>query len=86
MKIGSFALPIRLECVCAEEVTFETVTRSREQALEKARLLCGFYQRDRLSEVEILDYAEEVVCKEHLLLKATFTCRENIGIEKEIEE
>jgi len=87
LSIGSFAFPIRLTCLKAEEVEEISNRRTLPQARAAAMAELGFYQADRLAEAKVLRREiEEIVDRESLTLRVVFYCEEEIGVEVPISQ
>ena len=87
LRIGNFAFPFGLRVVCLAEVEVQSVKRTEEEAKSLAMTRLGFYERDRLSGVEIAERnIKEEVTDGAVCLLAEFSCREEIGIALPIKE
>lgn len=87
LKLASFAFPICFHVMQAEEVETVTVTRTAEEARAVALSRLGFFEEDVLAEAAVRRReTQETLTESELLLRATFYCEEEIGVEMPIEE
>ncbi len=87
LKIGAFALPVSFSVIKADEVEFQSVHRSAEEARELALAQLGFYETDRLSSVKVTERnLMEQLSDTELKITAIYDCVEEIGYEQPIEE
>ncbi len=87
LRIGSFALPLRWSVITVEEVQSAPLERTVEEARREAQSRLAFYESDHLAHTVIRSRAvEEVPGKDRLILRATFHCEEEIGVELPIQE
>ena len=87
LRIGSFALPIRWNVQTIEEVQSTALERTVEEARQEAQTRLAFYESDHLAHTVIRSRAvDEVVGEDRLILRATFYCEEEIGVELPIQE
>lgn len=87
LRLGDFALPLRIHLLRVEEVRPETVTRSPQQARAEALTRLGFYERDVLADAVIRRRElQEEQSGPSVTLRALYYCEEEIGVAIPIEE
>lgn len=86
INCGTSYIPIYLTETKFKQYKLSKVKLSRKEMLEQAKVLLKEYENSQLSEVEILDYIDDVVYdNEGVSVTRRYNCRENIAKIKKIK-
>lgn len=87
LHLGSFALPISWNKKTFWEIDEKVMERSEKQAEEQAQYQLAAFEMDRLAGLKITNRTMQFQKEgESLVLEAVFTCEEDIGFERKIED